>query len=228
MGGMLGRMPADLDRAAPSHFAERLRPGPAVWIVIVGLAGMLTISFVPLGLGLALGVGSGALVMGAVLALATAPRVAVADGELHAGSAHIPLDLLGAVRVLDREATRHEMGPALDARAKRQYRQRVNDLRAEIDEAERWNDIERVESARTELDALIAELRRAVGIGGRDRPQGSGAERARVNVARSIRRAIAAVDKVVPARELVARLAAEYREAGKRLSFNGATVASVT
>ena len=39
---------------------------------------------------------------------------------------------------------------------------------------------------------------------------------------------IAAVDKVVPARELVARLAAEYREAGKRLSFNGATVASVT
>lgn len=117
MGGMLGRMPADLDRAAPSHFAERLRPGPAVWIVIVGLAGMLTISFVPLGLGLALGVGSGALVMGAVLALATAPRVAVADGELHAGSAHIPLDLLGAVRVLDREATRHEMGPALDARA---------------------------------------------------------------------------------------------------------------
>jgi nitronate monooxygenase len=38
---------------------------------------------------------------------------------------------------------------------------------------------------------------------------------------------IGAVDKVVPARELVARLASEYREAGKRLSFNGAKVASV-
>jgi nitronate monooxygenase len=38
---------------------------------------------------------------------------------------------------------------------------------------------------------------------------------------------IAAVDKVVPARELVARLASEYREAGNRLSFNGATVPAV-
>ncbi len=38
---------------------------------------------------------------------------------------------------------------------------------------------------------------------------------------------IAAVDKVVPARELVARLAAEYREAGQRLSFKGAKVAAL-
>lgn len=38
---------------------------------------------------------------------------------------------------------------------------------------------------------------------------------------------IGAIDKVVPARELVARLGSEYREACKRLSFNGATVPGV-
>jgi len=110
-------MPADLDRPTSALFAERLRPGPGMWIVTVGLASMLLISFVPLGLGLALGLGAAALVAGAVLGLATAPRVEVAGGELRAGSAHIPLDLLGPVRVLDRAATRHELGPALDARA---------------------------------------------------------------------------------------------------------------
>jgi hypothetical protein len=114
---MLGGMTADSRRPTSALFAERLRPGPSVWVVTVGLAGMLMISFVPLGLGLALGVGAAALVAGAVLGLATAPRVEVADGELRAGSAHIPLDLLGPARVLDREATRHELGPALDARA---------------------------------------------------------------------------------------------------------------
>jgi hypothetical protein len=107
------------------------------------------------------------------------------------------------------DVSQRSLGPALDARAKRQYRQRINDLRAEIDEAERWNDFERVESARSELDALIAELRRAVGMGGRDRPQGSGSERARVNVARSIRRAITAIDKVAP--QLAAHLAVSVR-----------------
>jgi len=117
MGAMLGHMPADLHRPTSTVFAERLRPGPGVWVVTVGLAGMLTLSFVPVGLGLALGVGAAALVVGIVLGLATAPRVEVSDGELRAGSARIPLDLLGPVRVLDREAIRYELGPALDARA---------------------------------------------------------------------------------------------------------------
>ncbi|MGV8978688.1 MAG: DUF3093 domain-containing protein [Cellulomonas sp.] len=110
-------MPADLRRPSSTVFAERLRPGPGVWIVIVGLAGMLTLSFVPVSLGLAISLGAAALVAGIVLGLATAPRLEVAAGELRAGSAHIPLDLLGPVRPLDREATRHELGPALDARA---------------------------------------------------------------------------------------------------------------
>jgi hypothetical protein len=102
-----------------------------------------------------------------------------------------------------------DLGPALDARAKREYRQRINDLQADIDEAERWADGERAEIARSELDAIVAELRRAVGIGGRDRPHGSGSERARINVARNIRRAIAAIQRSAP--ELAAHLTVSVR-----------------
>lgn len=107
------------------------------------------------------------------------------------------------------EAPTDNLGPALDARAKREYRQRINELQADIDEAERWADPERAETARRELDALISELRRAIGLTGRDRPQGSGSERARINVARNVRRAISAIDRVAP--ELAAHLAVSIR-----------------
>ena len=84
-------------------------------------------------------------------------------------------------------------GPALDTAAKQSYRRRVAELRAEVDEADAHHDLERAARARLELEALMRELRRAVGLGGRDRPSGSSAERARVNVARSLRRAISTV-----------------------------------
>ena len=102
-----------------------------------------------------------------------------------------------------------DLGPALDARAKREYRQRINELQADIDEAERWADPERAETTRRELDALISELRRAIGLSGRDRPQGSGSERARINVTRNIRRAMAAIDRVAP--QLAAHLTVSIR-----------------
>jgi hypothetical protein len=45
----------------------------------------------------------------------------------------------------------------------------------------------------------MGELRRAVGLGGRDRPSASSVEKARINVARSVRRAISAVGSALPA-----------------------------
>jgi hypothetical protein len=95
-------------------------------------------------------------------------------------------------------AVQHDVGPALDGRAKREYRARIADLREDIDEAEAMNDPDRASRARWELDALLDELGRAVGLGGRDRPQGATDERARVNVTRSIKRAIAAVAAKAP------------------------------
>jgi tetratricopeptide (TPR) repeat protein len=91
-----------------------------------------------------------------------------------------------------------DSGPAIDEEARRQYRARVAELRGELEEAEEWNDTARAERAREELDAIEAELSRAVGLGGRHRRRGSAAERARVNVQRRIRDAIRRIEAFHP------------------------------
>ncbi|HTJ76151.1 MAG TPA: hypothetical protein VL337_12400, partial [Acidimicrobiales bacterium] len=49
-----------------------------------------------------------------------------------------------------------------------------------------------------EIDALVAELARAMGIGGRDRRLSAGAEKARLNVTRALRAAIARIEQADP------------------------------
>ena len=83
-----------------------------------------------------------------------------------------------------------DAGPALDSQAKAEYRSRLEDLRAEIEEAESFNDPERAAHAREEMDFIAHELSAAVGLGGRDRKVASASERARVNVTRALRREI--------------------------------------
>jgi len=91
-----------------------------------------------------------------------------------------------------------DLGPALDAQAKRTYRARLNELRAELDRADAAGDADRSARAQHEIDALLAELARATGLGGRDRPIGATGERARINVVRSLKRAIAAIGQLAP------------------------------
>jgi hypothetical protein len=83
-----------------------------------------------------------------------------------------------------------DAGPLLDTEAKAAYRARVEDLRAEIEEGEAFNDPERASRARDEMEFLAAELAGAVGLGGRDRKAPSNAERARVSVTKAIRATI--------------------------------------
>ena len=83
--------------------------------------------------------------------------------------------------------------PVLDERAKATYRQRVIDLRAEIDEAEEACDIERAARARLELEHFLQELAQATGLGGRDRTFRDDAERARTSVQKAIKRALACI-----------------------------------
>jgi hypothetical protein len=78
----------------------------------------------------------------------------------------------------------------LDEAAKRAYRARVTDLQDEIDDASSAHDLERQARARRELDFLLDELRRATGLGGRDRTEGGDHERARQAVRARIRHAI--------------------------------------
>jgi hypothetical protein len=87
----------------------------------------------------------------------------------------------------------------LDAAAKAAYKARLDELRAEVEEAERGNDPARAAKARAERDFLVAELARAVGLGGRDRRAASHAERARLNVTRAIRSAMANLARADPA-----------------------------
>jgi tetratricopeptide (TPR) repeat protein len=79
-------------------------------------------------------------------------------------------------------------GPRLDAAAKRAYRARLEELPAEIADAQARADEPRAARARAELEFVRRELELAVGLGGRDRSEaGSHAERARVNVTRALR-----------------------------------------
>lgn len=103
------------------------------------------------------------------------------------------------------ERASDDAGAALDPQAKAAYRRRIEDLREEIEEAERFNDPARRESAQAELDFITQEIAGAVGLGGRDRKTASNAERARVNVTKRIK-------------ETIAKIAADAPRLGKHLS----------
>jgi AAA ATPase domain len=91
-----------------------------------------------------------------------------------------------------------DAGVLLDATAKAAYQARLGELRAELEEAERYNDPARAAKASAERDFLVGELARAVGLGGRDRRAASHAERARLNVTRAIRAAITNLARANP------------------------------
>ena len=80
--------------------------------------------------------------------------------------------------------------PVLDEKAKRAYRDALQALRSEVDEAERINDLARATAAREQIDAIAEQLAAAVGLGGRDRHMYSVSERARASVTKAIRTAI--------------------------------------
>jgi len=88
------------------------------------------------------------------------------------------------------------MGPVLDAAARDAYRRRVAALTARLDAADRAGDSAAAEHIEAERRALLAELRRAAGLGGRGRVVAPEAERARVNVTRTLR---ATIERIAPA-----------------------------
>ncbi|MCC6622936.1 MAG: AAA family ATPase [Deltaproteobacteria bacterium] len=87
---------------------------------------------------------------------------------------------------------------ALDEAAIRAYRSRALDLKEALEEAEERRDAFRATRLREELDALAGELARGVGLGGRARKQGGQGERARVNVQRRLKDAIARIAEALP------------------------------
>jgi len=76
---------------------------------------------------------------------------------------------------------------------------RVAGLRSEVDDARAAHDSARIVRAQEELDFLTRELARCLGLGGRNRPAGSVAERARLNVTKAIRTALTRIAAQDPA-----------------------------
>ena len=87
----------------------------------------------------------------------------------------------------------------LDQQARTAYRQRLTGFDEELAEAEAWHDTERASRLRAEKDFLVRELAAATGLGGRPRRLGAESERARLNVTRAIRSAIARIRDRAPA-----------------------------
>ena len=80
-----------------------------------------------------------------------------------------------------------DAGEMLDEQAKVAYRQRLSELREELEEAKELGKVERAEQAEEEIDALTRELSRAVGLGGRNRRAVSASERARQRISKTIK-----------------------------------------
>jgi hypothetical protein len=88
--------------------------------------------------------------------------------------------------------------PDLDDRARAEYRARIEELQAELDEAEGDHDLGRLERAQAELDFVLSELSSALGLGGRSRRSGDPGERARKAVTNRIANALDRVERANP------------------------------
>ena len=86
-----------------------------------------------------------------------------------------------------------DAGPMLDHKAQAEYRARLAELRAGLDEAERLNDRGRAERIQQELEFVSGELSAALGLGGRDRKMSDYAERARLRIGKAIRSSVSAI-----------------------------------
>jgi eukaryotic-like serine/threonine-protein kinase len=80
-----------------------------------------------------------------------------------------------------------DAGEMLDDQAKVAYRRRLSELHEELEEAKELGNVARAEQAEQEIDALTAELSRAVGLGGRNRRAASASERARQSITKTIK-----------------------------------------
>ena len=110
--------PVDSPRpAAAATYSERLSPGiwtyGAIALFCVFVFVMIVIASLPIAAAVSLAL----LAAGSVFAFVTSPVVTVADGQLQAGRARIPVTLLSEPRTLDRAEVSTMMGPSFDPRA---------------------------------------------------------------------------------------------------------------
>jgi hypothetical protein len=114
------------------------------------------------------------------------------------GSEIAAIELAAGSGLADAPPAGGSVQPVLDTRAKQAYQEQLSTLKAEVDEHEANNDLERAERARSERDWLISELAAAAGLAGRLRSFPGNEERARVSVGKAIRRAMNRIEAADP------------------------------
>lgn len=100
------------------------------------------------------------------------------------------LELAGAVTTAAQEV--------VDTTALADYRRRIDELRADLDDARLMGDIGGAERCHIELDAVLDEVRRSTRFDRRARAFSDPAERARIAVQKSIRRSLDRITALVP------------------------------
>lgn len=123
--------------------------------------------------------------------------VASIDGPLE-GSTPVSPKERGAA-ALKVQAGFGDAGPILDPQAKAAYKQRLDELKTELVDAQRCHDLGRTAKVEQEIEFLTQELSQAVGLRGKDRRAAAPADRARVNVQRSIKAALEKLSTSHPA-----------------------------
>lgn len=115
----------------------------------------------------------------AVLAhLVARPRIPIHVLDLaHLDRSHAPIDIGGA-------------GEVIDPTARAAYRERIADLREQLDEAEDHNDLGRIDKLRAEIEVVGRELTRSTGLAGRQRRAPAAEEKARQAIRKQIRTAL--------------------------------------
>lgn len=98
-------------------YRERLWPAVWIWAALALLAGLVGVVVLPLGSAAGAVAFLAALAAFGTLMVTWSPTVTLTDGELVAGRAHIPVELLGDVTFLNAAAMRQALGPDLDMRA---------------------------------------------------------------------------------------------------------------
>jgi hypothetical protein len=109
------------------------------------------------------------------------------------GQAVPALELVEAAGGPPTAAAGADVGPILDDRARRSYRNRLAQLDEELSDADAAADLARAERLRLERSMLVDELAGAVGLGGRPRIAGDPADRARKAVTMRVRAAITTI-----------------------------------
>jgi hypothetical protein len=115
----------------------------------------------------------------------------------HPGREFHALDLISACG--SARAHEHASVPILDAPVRASYARRLEEIRDDLEEAERLCDAGRTAHARAERDVLAEQLALAMGLGGRDRLVAAAVERARSTVTQAIRLALKRIHCALPA-----------------------------